>query len=213
MGLSDMIYRLYGRNLQRQLDPARRPGHVAVILDGNRRWARGFGAPTASGHQAGAEKAQEFLGWCDELDINVVTLFLLSTDNLRRPEDELVPLLGIIEGLTEFVPVSSTAHILLAGQARALFAQVGTLLAINLVITFMIPFISWTGHLGGLAVGAAIGYLLAPRVTAATLGGIWRAPSGERLQRDTPLLLRAAVYLGVAGILLAGTVYSVGRFG
>jgi short-chain Z-isoprenyl diphosphate synthase len=99
MGLSDMIYRLYGRNLQRQLDPARRPGHVAVILDGNRRWARGFGAPTASGHQAGAEKAQEFLGWCDELDINVVTLFLLSTDNLRRPEDELVPLLGIIEGL------------------------------------------------------------------------------------------------------------------
>ncbi|NED95273.1 isoprenyl transferase [Phytoactinopolyspora alkaliphila] len=99
MGLSDVIYRLYGRNLQRQLDPARRPGHVAVILDGNRRWARGFGAPTASGHQAGAQKAQEFLGWCDELDINVVTLFLLSTDNLRRPEDELVPLLGIIEGL------------------------------------------------------------------------------------------------------------------
>jgi short-chain Z-isoprenyl diphosphate synthase len=99
MGLSDVVYRVYGRNLQRQLDPTRLPGHVAVILDGNRRWARAFGAPTASGHQAGAEKAQEFLTWCDELDIRVVTLWLLSTDNLDRPEEELVPLLGIIEGL------------------------------------------------------------------------------------------------------------------
>lgn len=101
MGLSDLVYRVYGRNIQRQLDPARMPGHVAVILDGNRRWARAFGAPTASGHQAGAEKAQEFLAWCDELDIGVVTLWLLSTDNLDRPEEELVPLLGIIEGLIQ----------------------------------------------------------------------------------------------------------------
>ncbi|NDL59818.1 isoprenyl transferase [Phytoactinopolyspora mesophila] len=99
MGLSDVVYRVYGRNLQRQLDTARMPGHVAVILDGNRRWARAFGAPTASGHQAGAEKAQEFLAWCDELDIRVVTLWLLSTDNLDRPEEELIPLLSIIEGL------------------------------------------------------------------------------------------------------------------
>jgi membrane associated rhomboid family serine protease len=121
---------------------------------------------------------------------------------------------GAIFGLFGLAFVASRRHhILLAGQGRALFRQVGMLLAINLVITFMIPFISWTGHLGGLAVGAAIGFVLAPRLTAATLGGIWRAPSGERLQRDTPLALRAAVYLGVAGVLLAGTVYSIGRFG
>lgn len=101
MGLSELVYGVYGRRLQRRLDPHRIPRHVAVMLDGNRRWARAFGAPTASGHQAGAEKAQEFLGWCDEVDVKVVTLFLLSTDNLHRPESELGPLLAIIEELID----------------------------------------------------------------------------------------------------------------
>src|SRR5215207_8473569 len=87
MGLSDLVYSIYGRRIQRNLDPQRIPRHVAVMLDGNRRWARAFGAPTASGHRAGAEKAQEFLGWCDEVHVKVVTLFLLSTDNLHRPDD------------------------------------------------------------------------------------------------------------------------------
>lgn len=99
MGLSDLVYRLYEKRVQRRLDRHRLPGHVAVLMDGNRRWARAFGAPTSSGHQAGAEKAQEFLGWCEELDVGVVTLWMLSTDNLNRPESELVPLLGIIENL------------------------------------------------------------------------------------------------------------------
>lgn len=101
MGLSELVYGVYGRRLQRRLDPRRIPRHVAVMLDGNRRWARAFGAPMASGHEAGAEKAQEFLGWCDEVDVKVVTLFLLSTDNLHRPESELVPLLAIIEELID----------------------------------------------------------------------------------------------------------------
>lgn len=99
MGLSDLAYKVYERRIQHGLDRTRLPGHVAVLMDGNRRWARAFGAPTSSGHLAGARKAQEFLGWCDELDVSVVTLWMLSTDNLNRPEDELVPLLGIIENL------------------------------------------------------------------------------------------------------------------
>jgi short-chain Z-isoprenyl diphosphate synthase len=72
---------------------------VAVVLDGNRRWAKAFGASKSSGWQAGAEKVTEFLGWCRGVDVKVVTLFLLSTDNLSRPDDELTPLLGIIESL------------------------------------------------------------------------------------------------------------------
>lgn len=98
---SELLYSLYERRLMRQLDRTRIPRHVAVMVDGNRRWARMFGAPTSSGHQAGAEKARELLGWCDELDVGVVTIFLLSTDNLNRPEEEIVPLLGIIENLVE----------------------------------------------------------------------------------------------------------------
>jgi short-chain Z-isoprenyl diphosphate synthase len=101
MGLSNLLYDIYERRLQRNLDPTRIPGHIAVMLDGNRRWARAFGASTTSGYQAGAARAREFLSWCDEVGVKVVTLFLLSTDNLHRPAEELVPLLGIIEGLVE----------------------------------------------------------------------------------------------------------------
>ena len=73
------------------------PQHVGVMLDGNRRWAKLVGADTAHGHQAGADNIEPLLGWCDEVGIEVVTLWLLSTDNLNRPAAELNPLLEIIE--------------------------------------------------------------------------------------------------------------------
>ncbi|WP_156726275.1 isoprenyl transferase [Streptomyces apocyni] len=97
MNLRDLVYRLYARRVEGRLDHAQVPGHIGVILDGNRRWAKAAGGTTAEGHQAGAQKISEFLGWCAETDVDVVTLWMLSTDNLDRPEAELVPLLGIIE--------------------------------------------------------------------------------------------------------------------
>ncbi|HYJ77116.1 MAG TPA: isoprenyl transferase, partial [Actinomycetes bacterium] len=72
-----------------------------VILDGNRRWAKASGAPKSRGWRAGADKVQELLGWCDEVGVEVVTLWLLSTDNLNRPPSELTPLMAIIEGLVD----------------------------------------------------------------------------------------------------------------
>ena len=62
-----------------------RPRHVGVILDGNRRWARAAGGDTGHGHRAGADKIAELLGWCEEVGVEVVTLWMLSTDNLNRP--------------------------------------------------------------------------------------------------------------------------------
>jgi short-chain Z-isoprenyl diphosphate synthase len=85
--------------------PANVPKHVGVMLDGNRRWARSIGQDSAHGHRAGADNIEPLLGWCEEVGIEVVTLWLLSTDNLNRPERELNPLLDIIgdavEGLAE----------------------------------------------------------------------------------------------------------------
>ncbi len=72
------------------------PKHIGVMLDGNRRWARAVGRDTADGHEAGAANIEPLLGWCDEVGTEVVTLWLLSTDNLNRPERELGPLLDII---------------------------------------------------------------------------------------------------------------------
>jgi len=97
MAISDLLYGAYERRLAASLRGARIPRHVGVILDGNRRWARMFGERSQTGHQAGADKVAQFLGWCDESGVEIVTLWMLSTDNLERPEPELAPLLRIIE--------------------------------------------------------------------------------------------------------------------
>jgi short-chain Z-isoprenyl diphosphate synthase len=81
----------------RALPPDQIPQHVGVMLDGNRRWAKAVGADTAHGHRAGAANIEPLLGWCEEVGVKVVTLWLLSTDNLNRPTRELEPLLHIID--------------------------------------------------------------------------------------------------------------------
>ncbi len=99
MGLRvTLIYGIYERRLQRSLGDSPRPRHVGVILDGNRRWARAAGASDVSqGHRAGADHIIDLLAWCTEAGVEVVTLWLLSSDNLSRPDEELLPLLDIIE--------------------------------------------------------------------------------------------------------------------
>ena len=99
MSLRDLVYRLYERRLETSLSPSAAPRHVGVMCDGNRRWARSAGLlDVSSGHRKGADKIFELLAWCKEAGVEVVTLWLLSTDNLvARPEAELEPLLEIIE--------------------------------------------------------------------------------------------------------------------
>ena len=94
----EALTRVYERRLARALVGADIPRHVGVIMDGNRRWARSIGLEdVAHGHRRGASKIVDLLGWCDDAGVQVVTLFMLSTDNLRRPEPELSALLRIIE--------------------------------------------------------------------------------------------------------------------
>ena len=103
-----VLYQLYMRRLRHQLSDATHPRHVAMILDGNRRWARlRAGGTSAHGHRAGAEKIREFLTWCDDAGIGVVTLYLLSTDNLTGRESEelreLIPIIGeLASALSQF---------------------------------------------------------------------------------------------------------------
>ncbi len=101
MGVRELVYSAYERRLvsrlQRSSAPV--PRHVGVILDGNRRWAKAVGTSAKAGHQAGADKIEDLLNWCDDAGVEVVTLWLLSTDNLARPEAELSALLRIIENV------------------------------------------------------------------------------------------------------------------
>ena len=97
------LYGLYQRRLRAQLDPAKLPHHVAMIIDGNRRWARQRGlASTDHGYRAGADVMRDFLSWCDDIGIGISTLYLLSADNLqKRPTQELDGLLEIIGDLAD----------------------------------------------------------------------------------------------------------------
>ncbi|HWS58115.1 MAG TPA: isoprenyl transferase [Actinotalea sp.] len=96
MRLPNPLYGLYERHLATQLTPTAVPRHIGVILDGNRRWARNLGASASTGHRRGADKISDLLRWCEEVGVEVVTLWMLSTDNLSRDPDELAELLGII---------------------------------------------------------------------------------------------------------------------
>jgi short-chain Z-isoprenyl diphosphate synthase len=102
VGLRDVVYSLYERQLASRLVGKPHPRHVGVIVDGNRRWAREMGyVDPNDGHRVGAAKIKDLLHWCDAAEVGHVTLWLLSTDNLARPGEELDPLLRIIETLVE----------------------------------------------------------------------------------------------------------------
>lgn len=119
------LYGLYQNRLRRWLSTQERPRHVAMILDGNRRWARQRGLETVThGHTAGAAKIHEFLAWCDDLDISVVTLYLLSTDNLGgRSAEELGPLIDIIGELAEDIADSRDWRVQHVGTTEGLPEQ------------------------------------------------------------------------------------------
>ena len=101
MRLPSLVYRVYERKLTRELVGAQIPHHVGVMLDGNRRWARKAGFGNRRGSPAGAAHIADLLEWCQEAGIGMVTLWLLSTENLRRADDELQPLLEIITDVVD----------------------------------------------------------------------------------------------------------------
>ena len=99
--VKSILYPLYERRLFANLDFTQTPNHVGVILDGNRRWSKANPAAdgdtsTSRGHKAGAEKIVKLLDWCEESKVEVLTIWLLSNQNLSRPPAELEPLLEII---------------------------------------------------------------------------------------------------------------------
>lgn len=70
--------------------------HIAIIMDGNRRWAKKKGVPKFVGHKKGIEKLKESLSWCQEHEVDVFSIYALSTENLKRDEKELNNLYDLI---------------------------------------------------------------------------------------------------------------------
>jgi short-chain Z-isoprenyl diphosphate synthase len=149
MGFRDLVYRLYERRLEASLTEHSVPRHVGVILDGNRRWARSAGlADVSSGHQKGADHIFELLEWCRQARVEVVTLWLLSTDNLARPAAELAALLRIIENTVQGL-VAQGWHVKPVGALDLLPVETAQVLKDAAEATATAP---------GLLVNVAVGY-------------------------------------------------------
>ncbi len=80
-----------------EIDPARMPKHIAVIMDGNGRWAKRLGKPRIFGHSAGAESVRAIVDTCTRLEIEAVTLYAFSTENWKRPRTEIKGLMSMLK--------------------------------------------------------------------------------------------------------------------
>jgi short-chain Z-isoprenyl diphosphate synthase len=149
--MRSLVYAVYEQRLRSQLAGHVVPRHVAVMLDGNRRWARAAGFEDVNeGHLAGAAHIANLLDWCTEVGVQHVTLWLLSTDNLSRPADELDPLLRIIEGVVDELSAGSKPwRISVVGALDLLPEETATALKAAQERTV---------HRRGLAVNVAVGY-------------------------------------------------------
>ena len=80
-----------------QVDRANLPSHVAVIMDGNGRWAQKRGLPRSAGHKAGAENFRRLGTYCKELGIDYLTVYAFSTENWKRPPEEVNAIMGLLK--------------------------------------------------------------------------------------------------------------------
>lgn len=143
------LYGLYERRLTRMLHGARLPRHVGLMLDGNRRWARSVGLATVQGHQAGADRIADLLGWCEDVGIERVTLWMLSTDNLRREQREVSDLLEIIAATVAKLATTRRWRLQLVGELDLLPAEIADRLRAAEELT---------SDVAGLHLNIAVGY-------------------------------------------------------
>jgi tritrans,polycis-undecaprenyl-diphosphate synthase [geranylgeranyl-diphosphate specific] len=92
------VYKVYEGWLWRQVENGAKPEHIAIILDGNRRWASENVLSTWFGHSKGADKVEQLLDWCLKLDVKSVTLYAFSTENFHRTPGEVEEIMNIFKG-------------------------------------------------------------------------------------------------------------------
>lgn len=89
------VYKLYEKWLWHQVKDGAKPEHIAIILDGNRRWASEKSLKPWFGHRKGAEKVEQLLEWCLRLNVKSITLYAFSTENFNRPKEEVEHIMNI----------------------------------------------------------------------------------------------------------------------
>ena len=95
--ISSTAYQAYEKLLFKEVSEGVIPHHIAVIMDGNRRFAKELGISSTEGHIKGKDKLEEVLEWCMELDIKVLTVYAFSTENGKRSIEEVSDLMDLFE--------------------------------------------------------------------------------------------------------------------
>ena len=80
-----------------QVDMSRLPRHIAIIMDGNGRWAKQRGLPRTAGHKVGAETFRKIATYCKDLGVQYLTVYAFSTENWKRPADEVSTIMGLLK--------------------------------------------------------------------------------------------------------------------
>jgi len=224
--MNGLLYSLYERRLIREIRRGPMPGHIGIILDGNRRHGhqRGLTDPEAI-YGAGARKLDEVLDWCGEFSISNVTLWVLSTENFDRPADQVSGILAAIEaklrslasdpqihrrrvrvqaiGKLEWLPASMVEAIRAASEATAGYT--------SLVLTIAVAY-------GGRdeIVDAVRALLAAERGQGATLAEVAERITAARISQhlympgipDPDLIIRTSGEIRLSGFLLWQSAYS-----
>ncbi len=104
------IYKIYEKWLWHQIKNQSKPEHIAIILDGNRRWAQESGLEPWMGHYYGADKTKDVLKWCLDLDVKSITLYAFSTENFQRPQKEVEKLMELFKEKLQEILESEEIH-------------------------------------------------------------------------------------------------------
>ena len=119
-------------NTAGQVDMSRLPRHIAIIMDGNGRWAKKRGLPRTAGHKAGAETFRDIATYCRELGVEYLTVYAFSTENWKRPKDEVDTIMELLEQyLQEAINTMERDHIRLKilGDTAALSPKLQQMVA------------------------------------------------------------------------------------
>ena len=119
-------------NTAGQVDMSRLPRHIAIILDGNGRWAKKRGLPRTAGHKVGAETFRDIATYCRELGVEYLTVYAFSTENWKRPKDEVDTIMELLEQyLQEAINTMERNHIRLKilGDTAALSPKLQQMVA------------------------------------------------------------------------------------
>ena len=119
-------------NTAGQVDMSRLPRHIAIIMDGNGRWAKKRGLPRTAGHKVGAETFRDIATYCRELGVEYLTVYAFSTENWKRPKDEVDTIMELLEQyLQEAIDTMERDHIRLKiwGDTAALSPKLQQMVA------------------------------------------------------------------------------------